>query len=541
MARIALLALLGLSAGGVCGLAEAAGSLAKQARKAEQSGDSLKAYLLYSQAAAADPKHSEHWVRAQALRTRALRQSKSLPASLTVAQDSVSDAGPSGFSLSITREEMDEARRPLPPVLVRPQPGNRDFDLRGDARSLFQQVLKAFGVDLVFDADYQPGPSFRFRLDDVDFRTALRALESATSSFVAPLGEKLLMVYKDTQQKRAEAEPTVAVTIGLPGPVTIQEAQELARSVQQLMEIQRFAIDSGQRLVLIKDRVSKVRAAQNVFLQLLTERSQVMVEVELLDFHNSRDLKYGGILPTATALTFLGRGSVVPRPGGFFRIIPEFVPGFTKYVVFGGGLSTIALAIMDSQLFASISSSQSQALFRAQVRSLDAQTATFHVGDKYPIVTQQYLNTPGSVSPLATPTSFQFEDLGLSLKITPRIHDDREISLQVEAEFKLLGNGSYNGVPVIANRKFASSVRLRNGEYAVLAGLLSSAEARGISGLPWLGQTPLLSSLTANNTRSKESGETLVVIKPHILDSPATEMATPVIYTGTEARWVTIP
>ncbi|MFN7933784.1 MAG: type II and III secretion system protein [Bryobacteraceae bacterium] len=532
----------------VCLAADSASSLASQARKAERSGQALKAYLLYSQAAAADPKNRSYWLRSQALRTRALRESNSLPAALTQAVPAApaadaEDEEPSKVETVIQKEDEEEARRPLPPVELAGVPGRKNLDLKGDAKSLFEQVAKSFGLDTVFDADYQGGQPTRLRLEDVDFRTALRALEASTASFVVPLSPKLLMIYKDTQQKRNEAEPTMAVTLSLPGPVAVQDAQELARSVQQMLEIQKFAIDSGRRLVLIKDRVSKVRVAQQVYQQLLGHRPQVLVEVEMLDMSETSELNYGFNLPNSTAMIFLGRqaragiGSGIRGP----RIIPDVVPGFTRFILAGGGFTTVALAIADAKAFASRSRAASTSLFRTQIRALEGQAATVHIGDKYPIVTQQYLGVDKSVSPLAVPPTVQFEDLGLNIKVTPKIHDATEVSLQVEAEFKVLGNGSFNGIPVISTRKFSSTVRVRNGEYAVLAGIVSQTEARSISGTAGLGSVPLLHYLFTSTTNSKTAGESLVVIKPQILNSAEPDMMGTSIYTGSESRWNTLP
>jgi hypothetical protein len=52
---------------------------------------------------------------------------------------------------------------------------------------------------------------------------------------------------------------------------------------------------------------------------------------------------------------------------------------------------------------------------------------------------------------------------------------------------------------------------------------------------------PLLHHVLASNTRSKNSGEALVVIKPQIIDSAASEYGARSIYTGTESRWITLP
>ncbi len=527
----------------VCLGGESASSLAKRARKAEKAGDAVKAYLLYAEAAAADPRNHSYWVRSQALRTRAMRESKVMPASITELPppgEKQEDGKRPEFLVgtNITREEVEESRRPLPPEELKGVPGRKNFDLKANARTLFTKVTQSFGLDLVFDADYpEAGPTIRFQLNDVDLRTALYALESATSSFAVPLSGKLLMIYKDTQQKRTEAEPNMAVTLSIPNPVTVQEAQELARAVQQVLEIKRFAVDGGQRLVLIRDRVGKVRTAQALYEQLLTLRSQVMVEVELVELSESHELHYGFSLPTATAIAFLGRKGTPTRG---LRMFPNFVPGYTKFLVAGGGFSTIALAISNATAFASVANGRAVSLFKTEIRSLDSQEATIHIGDKYPIVTQQFMGT-GGISPYATPSTFNFEDLGLVLKLTPRIHGSREVSLQVDAEFKVLGSSSYNGIPVIQNRKFASTVRLKEGEDAVLAGLMSVTEARNISGIAGLASVPVLSQLLTERTVSAQSGQVLVVIKPHIIDSAPSETITKAIYTGSEGRWNTLP
>ena len=74
----------------------------------------------------------------------------------------------------------------------------------------------------------------------------------------------------------------------------------------------------------------------------------------------------------------------------------------------------------------------------------------------------------------------------------------------MEAEFKLLGSGSFNGVPVISARKYQGKIRLRTSEYAVVAGLVSESEAKSITGLAGVTKLPLLGPLLGNNTRSKE-------------------------------------
>jgi general secretion pathway protein D len=106
------------------------------------------------------------------------------------------------------------------------------------------------------------------------------------------------------------------------------------------------------------------------------------------------------------------------------------------------------------------------------------------------------------------------------------------MTLEVEAEFKLLGTTSVDNIPVISNRKFQSKARLVNGEWAVLAGLMNGSEAKTMSGLAGLSVIPFLN----NNNTTLTHTETLVILKPHLLNLPPTETFTRSAWVGTETR-----
>lgn len=177
-------------------------------------------------------------------------------------------------------------------------------------------------------------------------------------------------------------------------------------------------------------------------------------------------------------------------------------------------------------------------MLRAEVRALDGQAAQFHVGDKYPIMTGNYGSTAqvGS-NVLALTPSFSFEDLGFVLKVTPRIHGMDDVTLDVEAEFKVLTGESVNDIPVIANRKLKSQVRLASGEYAVIAGLMTASEARTIGGIAGLSSLPLLGPLLRTNTRERDANEAVIVVRPRVIELPGSELPTKSFWTGSETHF----
>lgn len=509
-------------------LADEASKLYKKGRKAEREGEMAKAYLLYSKAAALAPKKKTYWLRSQAVRTRAASQSKfEVP---PLEGSVVDDSSASGDEMleRITEKDLREARNMRPPPELQASPGRKDFNLKAEPKRLFEEVARAFGLDAVFDGEYPDGGPLAFRMEGADYREALHALEAMTSSFVVPLGEHLFMAVKESQAKRNDVDPDVMVVIPIPQSATVQDAQELARSVQQVMEIKRFGIDSARRLVLLNGPVSKVRPAQRLFEDLLRYKPEVSIDLEFIEVTRSDALNLGLTLPTSFP--------IVPLTTVLHNV--PSISSALNYVVFGGGASAFALGVANSTVIANFNKSNARTLLRTTIRSLDGMPANFHVGEKYPILNSGYFGPasfsgPGAYSP---PPSFTFEDLGLVVKVTPHIHGTDEVTLELEAEFKVLAGQALNGIPIISNRKLTSKVRVKEEETAVVAGLMSKSEAQSISGLAGLAQIPGLGWLVRQNNKSHDSDEVIIVLRPHLLNLPPDETATRTVWIGTESR-----
>lgn len=512
---------------GLLAAAETARSLARKARQAEAAGELAAASGYYAQAAALDPSNRRYWLRSVALRRQALAAAPSLAPALARSNTTDQEAPSGEFLGRITEAELEEARRLAPPPELEGLPERKSFELRGNARQVWERTAEAYGLRAIFDPEYPPGPSVSIRVESAGFREALRIVAAATGSFLVPLGPRLFFVARDTPQKRQELEPAMAIVIPIPEPVSVQETQEMARAIQQAMEIPRLVIDSQKRMVLIRDRVSRVRPAQLLFEQMMRRRAEVVVEVEFVEITENSSLSYGLRLPGSFPLAMLGK---------FWNVVGDF-PKNLAYATLGGGASLIGLGLADAELLASMTRSSSALLLKSELRSVHGQPATLHVGDKFPIMTVGYFGrVEGEGRVYTPPPAFNFEDLGIVVKVTPYVHGTSEVTLEVETEFKLLAGEAINGIPVISNRKFQGVARLRTGEWAIIAGLARTEEVRALAGLAGLAQIPLLGPLLRQTTRERQSGQTLIVLKPHLVNVPPSETVTIPVWTGTEAR-----
>jgi general secretion pathway protein D len=501
-------------------------------RKAERAGRMAEAYLLYSQAAALDPSNPFYRLKSEAVQSRAALESPPKPPE-AAAKPETTAADPTSVFDPPSSKYRSADRTPKPPPQLKGAPGIKDFDLRKDAKSLWQDVAHAFSLETVFDGDYQTGPPVTFRLDQAGYRDALHAVEAATGSFVVPISSRLFLVVKDSEQKRREVEPTVAITVSVPQATTSQELVEIGTAVRQVFTLEHMAWDAQHNTVILRDRISRVVPARLLFEELLRYRPQVEIEVDLIEVDRTSSLAYGVELPTTFPLAYLGT----------FWHNPVSIPSaLSKLVTFGGGQSLIGIGVADAMLLANMSRSFSRTLVRSDIRAVDGTPASMHVGERFPVLTAGYFG-PASSSQGGTvyrpPPSFSFEDLGVNLKVTPHIHGMDEVTLELETEFKVLSGETNNGIPIISSRKLTSKIRLREGEWGVVAGLLTSSEARAVKGIAGLSSIPVLGSLFKQYNKDESTSEVLMILKPTLLNSPADQVATPPIWTGSETRPLT--
>jgi general secretion pathway protein D len=302
---------------------------------------------------------------------------------------------------------------------------------------------------------------------------------------------------------------------------------EAANAVRGVLHLRTISWDSVANTVVIRDQMSKARIAESLLDALLLPHGQLSLEVQFLAVDTSSAYEYGAVLQNSISLFNFA------HIGGFAHPLPDLT-GVANLLVFGGGTNFFGLALTSASLIATYNSSSSKVLYDATVVVSEGQTATLHVGEKYPIANALFTGFSGSSSALANPISTTQEDLGLVLKMAGRVNGDGDITIDAEAQYKSLGNQTFNTVPAINQREFKGTVRLREGECAIIAGMQENDRSVSKNGIIGLSEIPILEQIFSDNSRSHVTSDTLIVIKPTVTRLPMSDLISPQFLLGAE-------
>jgi type II secretory pathway component GspD/PulD (secretin) len=218
------------------------------------------------------------------------------------------------------------------------------------------------------------------------------------------------------------------------------------------------------------------------------------------------------------------------------------------FLAFGGGNTLSAVTTGGVTANFLYNDSHVSSLEQLQLRASQNNPATMKIGSRVPILNASYapVFNSSAISKVLKDQSFQapfpsfsYEDIGVNLTATPKIHLPQEftpdspspnpsgsVTLDLDLQIRALSGQAFNGVPIISNRQFTGSVNLREGDPAILVGYLTSTDQRSLSGPPGVAQLPALNKILANENKQSADTELLIVITPHILRGRTPGLAT---------------
>ena len=404
-------------------------------------------------------------------------------------------------------ESLIERSRDLPP------PG---LDLPADAklpdslvfsaassRNVFRSIAQFAGLNVVFD------PAFRDETINADLRKmtlvdALTSVTASTRTFYRVSAQRTITIIPDTPAKRREYEESVVQTLYLSN-ADLKEVIDLLRIVVDVRQVTGMTAINA---ISLQDTPEHIAAAARLIAAIDKARPEVIIDVELLEVDRTR-LREFGIQIASPGSEGIAGAVDVNREG----LTLQDLSNLTRADVFVSGVPGVYYRLLKND-------SNTRILANPQLRTSEGLAAQAKFGEDVPVPLTTF-------APIATGginqqpiTSFTYRPVGVNIEITPRTHHDDEVSLTLKIELSSIsgtGSGVTAGIPTFASRQITSTIRLKDGQTNMLAGLIRDDERTVMNGLPGLSDIPLVGRLFARNRKESTQTDIILTLTPHIV------------------------
>jgi general secretion pathway protein D len=377
------------------------------------------------------------------------------------------------------------------------------------SRMVFMALGRFAGLSIVFD------PAFRDAPITVDLRNnsledALASLTASTHTFYRVTAPRTVTLIPDTPAKRREYEESVVRTFYLSN-ADIKEVIDLLRIV---IDVRQISPITATNAISLKDTPERIAAAAQLIAAIDKARPEVVIDVELLEVDRTRLRDYGIQIATpglsggiATPDGVGGGGSVAVNPT---NLTLQSLSSLTRADVLVSGLPSLYYRLLKND-------AHTRTLANPQLRTSEGLPAQARFGEDVPVPVTVF-------APIATGginqqpiTSFTYKTVGVNIDITPRTHHDDEVTLALKVSLSSLAGTGFGGLPTFGNREITTTIRLKDGETSMLAGLIRDDERTELAGTPGLSDLPLIGRLFAIHHKESQQTDIVLTLTPHIV------------------------
>ena len=368
------------------------------------------------------------------------------------------------------------------------------------ARDVFTAIAKFANLSMVFDPDLRDQP-VTVDLRNAGIGPALDAVAASTRTFYRVTAPRTVTVIPDTAAKRREYEEEIVRTFYLSN-ADLKETIDLLRIV---IDARRIAPVASTNAITIKDTPERVAAAARVISAIDKARPEVVIDVELLEVDRTRLKEYGLQLATPGSPGIDGQAGI-QSDGLTLRDLRSI----TQADVFLTNLPSLFYRLLKTD-------SNTRTLANPQLRTTEGVAAQARFGERVPVPVTTFSPIATGGVPQQPITSYNYENIGVNIDITPRTHHDDEISLAVRLAVTSISGTGFGGLPTFGNREINTTIRLRDGETNILAGLIRDDERNVLQGIPGLSDLPLIGRLFAHTRRETQETDIVLTLTPRLV------------------------
>ncbi len=337
--------------------------------------------------------------------------------------------------------------------------------------------------------------------------------------------------------QNGNAEDLVKVLMNLPREAKDPKAPPapaVGKAAALSKDLNVVADKATNTLIITADR-DDYRIIEEVIRKLDEPRPMVYIEALIMEvsvnknfnigveWRGLRDIGSGDLKGLGPSATGLGMAGFSGQP-----IIPQINPatgavsmpaGFSLGVIGAGiQIGSVVFPNIGAVLQAYQKDSDVSILSTPQLLTLNNEEAEINVGKNVPYITRS--DTSATVPGQVYGQSYEYKDVGIALKITPHINEDRFVRLKIDQQVTKL-TGEQTSTPTTLKRTAKTTVVIRDKETVVIGGLIDDSTIVDTYQVPCLGDIPFLGWLFKTRGSGREKSNLFVFITPHIIRNQA--------------------
>ncbi len=388
----------------------------------------------------------------------------------------------------------------LPDILKKPERLDLEFRTKTSLMNIFEVLSRTGGVNILFDSAYKD-QKVSVKLLDVTFHEALERLCRMFTCSYYILDDKNIIITQDSADSKKRYKQLLVKNLFFSNV----DAGEAKQIIESLFRPERLILNTLTNSLIVSDSVENISLVEKLAQFIDKRKGEVEIEVEIMEVDKKKLQEYG---------TKLSAWQIGAKIEG----IEEGIR-FNDLYYLGSDDIKISMPSVLWKFFSSIT--DSKILARPKVRGLDKEKMEIKLGEKRPIPRTTFVPVLSSSVEQQPITSYDMTDVGISLTITPLIHHNREVTLELAFELTYVTDiGSSFIPPTLGNRKVSTKLRLRDGETGIIAGLMRGSTTGSREGAPILNKVPILKEIFSSTSKINERTDILLSITPRVLRMP---------------------
>ena len=371
------------------------------------------------------------------------------------------------------------------------------------SRDVYTAIARLGNISIIFDSAFRDTP-VSVDLRDATLDDALNAVAGATRTFFRVQAPKTVVVIPDTPAKRREYEEEVVRTFYLSN-ADLKETQDLLRMV---LDARRISPTTATNAVTIKDTPERIMAAGRVLSAIDKARPEVIIDVELLEVDRTRLQEYGLQIASPGSAGINGSAAIATDSNSSVTL--RTLRNLSQSDAIFTSLPTLYYRLLKTD-------ANTRTLANPQLRTVDGVQAQAGFGERVPIPVTTFAPLATGGQPQQPITSFNYQNIGVNIDITPRTHHDDDVTLALVVAVTSISGTGFGGLPTFGNREIKTMIRLRDGETNMLAGLIRDDERETLAGIPGLSDIPVVGRLFSHTQKTKDQTDIILTLTPHII------------------------